>query len=195
MVAKVIISGNQVKISGAYGLGVEDFWGYPAWPKSYKRVLYFKGSEAWLILRSIAIKLDGKIEFTNNWLVMYYLLTLYSPLLVSRPRGRLLKGALRCCLRCSCLLIGGCYIFWSVGICCKIPLHLITQGLKLQHKGYAMKTPLWQTCVGTPPWACPPTGWSEWTWLHLITQGLMLQYKGYSMKIPLWQRIFSANIY
>ena len=65
VVAKVTISGNQVKISGAYGLGLEDFWGYPAWPKSYKRALYFKGSEAWQVLRSIAIKLDSKIEFTR----------------------------------------------------------------------------------------------------------------------------------
>ena len=63
VVAKVIISGNKIEISGAYGLGLEDFWSYPSWPKSYKRILYFKGSEAWLILRRIAIKLDGKIEY------------------------------------------------------------------------------------------------------------------------------------
>ena len=63
IVAKVIITGNQVKISGAYGLGLEDFWGYPAWPRSYKRAIYFKGSEAWIVLRKIAIKLDGKIEY------------------------------------------------------------------------------------------------------------------------------------
>ncbi len=63
VVAKVTIAGNQVKISGAHGLGLEDFWGYPAWPKSYKRVEFFKGSESWQILKSIAIKLDSKIEF------------------------------------------------------------------------------------------------------------------------------------
>jgi hypothetical protein len=44
-------------------LGLEDFWGYPAWPKSYKRIIYFKESEAWLVLRRIAIKLDGKMEY------------------------------------------------------------------------------------------------------------------------------------
>jgi hypothetical protein len=66
VVAKVVISGNQVRISGAYGLGLEDFWGYPAWPKSYKRAVYFKGSEAWLILRHIAIKLDDKISYTKT---------------------------------------------------------------------------------------------------------------------------------
>src|SRR5215210_3686357 len=56
-VAKVEINGDQVKITGGYGLGLEDFWGFPAWPKSYKRISYFKGSEAWLVLRRIAIKL------------------------------------------------------------------------------------------------------------------------------------------
>ncbi len=63
IVAKVIIAGNQVKISGAYGLGLEDFWAYPAWPKSYTRATYFKGSEAWIVLKRIAIKLDSKIEY------------------------------------------------------------------------------------------------------------------------------------
>lgn len=63
VVAKVVIAGNKVEISGGYGLGLEDFWGYPAWPKSYKPIIYFKGSEAWQILRQIAIKLDGKMEF------------------------------------------------------------------------------------------------------------------------------------
>lgn len=63
IVAKAIIQGNKVKISGAFGIGLEDFWGYPAWPRSYKRAVYFKGSEAWIVLRRIAIKLDGKIEY------------------------------------------------------------------------------------------------------------------------------------
>lgn len=65
VIAKVVINGNNVEISGGYGLGKEDFWGYPSWPKSYKRIVYFKESEAWKILRRIAIKLDGKIEFTK----------------------------------------------------------------------------------------------------------------------------------
>ena len=66
IIAKIVIDKTQVKISGAYGLGVEDFWGYPDWPKTYKRVVYFKGSEAWLILRRIAIKLDGKIVYKKE---------------------------------------------------------------------------------------------------------------------------------
>lgn len=65
LVTKVLIAANKIEISGGYGLGQEDFWGYPTWPKSYKRIVYFKGSEAWLILRRIAIKLDGKIEYNK----------------------------------------------------------------------------------------------------------------------------------
>jgi len=63
VIAKVVIDGNTIKITGGYGLGLEDFWSYPAWPKSYKRIIYFKESEAWIIIRQIAIKLDGKMEF------------------------------------------------------------------------------------------------------------------------------------
>lgn len=63
VIAKVVIENDKVKISGGYGLGMEDFWGYPAWPKSYKRIIYFKGSESWKVLRRIAIKFDSKIEY------------------------------------------------------------------------------------------------------------------------------------
>ena len=63
VVAKVIIKGNTVEISGAYGLGYADFWGFPGWPKGYTRVTYYKESEAWHVLRQIALKLDGKLSF------------------------------------------------------------------------------------------------------------------------------------
>jgi len=66
VVAKVVIQNTRIEITGGYGLGLEDFWGYPAWPKSYKQIVYFKGSEAWQILRQIAIKLDGKMEFLKR---------------------------------------------------------------------------------------------------------------------------------
>ena len=65
VIAKVIIKGNKVGISGGYGIRKEDFWGYLSWPKSYKRSIYFEESEAFRILRQIAIKLDGKIEFAK----------------------------------------------------------------------------------------------------------------------------------
>ena len=64
--ARIVINNNLVEITGAYGLGYEDFWGFPSWPKGYKRVIYFKESEAWKVLRRIAIKLDGKISFSRD---------------------------------------------------------------------------------------------------------------------------------
>ena len=67
VVAKVVIQGYQVLISGAFGLGSEDFWGDPGWPKSYKRVLFYnKGNDEWWRIRSIALKLDGKIEYVKR---------------------------------------------------------------------------------------------------------------------------------
>jgi hypothetical protein len=65
VIVKVVINNNKIEISGGYGLGLEDFWGYPAWPKSYERIVYYKGSESWRKLRRIAIKLDGKMEFSK----------------------------------------------------------------------------------------------------------------------------------
>ncbi|HEX6170244.1 MAG TPA: hypothetical protein VFZ33_11140 [Chitinophagaceae bacterium] len=67
VVAKIVIVGNKVEISGAVGLGSQDFWGDPGWPKSFKRISYYnKGSEEWWRMRSIALKLDGKIEYTKR---------------------------------------------------------------------------------------------------------------------------------
>ena len=67
LIAVVIITGNKVEISGAYGLGKDDYWGFPSvLPKSYKPVVYFKGSQGWKVIRQIAIKLDGKIEYINT---------------------------------------------------------------------------------------------------------------------------------
>lgn len=66
VIAKVVVSGNRVEITGAYGLGPQDFWGYPAWPKSYTRIGYFKGSEGWKVLRRIGMKLEGKIEYVKS---------------------------------------------------------------------------------------------------------------------------------
>jgi hypothetical protein len=65
VIVKVVINNNKIEISGGKGLGIEDFWGYPGWPRSYERIVYYKGSESWLKLRRIAIKLDGKMEFSK----------------------------------------------------------------------------------------------------------------------------------
>jgi len=63
VIAKVVIKGNTVEISGAYGLGYQDFWGFPDWPRGYNEVIYYKESESWKIIRKIALKLDGKLSF------------------------------------------------------------------------------------------------------------------------------------
>ncbi|MBK8520286.1 MAG: hypothetical protein IPL54_05175 [Chitinophagaceae bacterium] len=66
VIAKVVIIGNKVEISGAYGLGYQDFWGFPDWPRGYSEVIYYKESESWKIIRKIALKLDGKLSFYNQ---------------------------------------------------------------------------------------------------------------------------------
>lgn len=63
VIAKAVIKDNTVEISGAYGLGYEDFWGFPGHPKGYKEIIYYKESESWKVIRKIALKLDGKLSF------------------------------------------------------------------------------------------------------------------------------------
>ena len=67
VIAKIVITGNKVEISGAYNLVQQDFWGEPAWPTSYKRISYVnKGTDTWIWIRRIALKLDGKIEYSRK---------------------------------------------------------------------------------------------------------------------------------
>lgn len=62
--AKIVIVGNKIEISGLQALGYQDFWGEPGRPKSFNRISYNnKGSEEWWRIRSIALKLDGKLEY------------------------------------------------------------------------------------------------------------------------------------
>ncbi len=64
--AKVVIAGNKVEISGLQSLGYQDFWGEPGRPRSSTRISYNnKGSEEWWRIRSIAMKLDGKMEYAK----------------------------------------------------------------------------------------------------------------------------------
>lgn len=63
VIAKAVIIGNRVEIFGAYGLGYQDFWGFPDWPRGYSEIIYYKESESWKIIRKIALKLDGKLSF------------------------------------------------------------------------------------------------------------------------------------
>ena len=65
--AKVVIVGNKVEISGLQALGYQDFWGEAGRPRSSSRISYInKGSEEWWKIRSIALKLDGKIEYEKK---------------------------------------------------------------------------------------------------------------------------------
>jgi hypothetical protein len=65
--AKIVIVGNKVEISGLQALGYQDFWGEPGRPRSFNRISYNnKGSEEWWRIRSIALKLDGKIEYMKR---------------------------------------------------------------------------------------------------------------------------------
>ena len=49
--AKIVIVGNKVEISGASGLGSQDFWGDPGRAKDFKRISYInKGTEEWWML-------------------------------------------------------------------------------------------------------------------------------------------------
>lgn len=66
MMVKAVIRNNTVELSGAYGLYNVDFWGFPSWPKGFQRVIYYKESDTWRILRSIAIKIDGKMSFVKE---------------------------------------------------------------------------------------------------------------------------------
>ena len=65
--AKIVIVGAKVEISGLQALGYQDFWGEPGRPRSFNRISYNnKGSEEWWRIRTIALKLDGKIEYTKT---------------------------------------------------------------------------------------------------------------------------------
>ena len=65
--ANVVIVGNKIEISGLQALGYQDFWGEPGRPRSFNRISYNnKGSEEWWKIRSIALKLDGKIEYVKR---------------------------------------------------------------------------------------------------------------------------------
>ena len=65
--AQAVIVGNKIEISGLQALGYQDFWGEPGRPRSFNRISYNnKGSEEWWRIRSIALKLDGKVEYAKK---------------------------------------------------------------------------------------------------------------------------------
>lgn len=62
---KAIITGNTVTFSGVYGLIKINDWGYTATPKNYQRIIYYKGSKTWKLLKQVSEKMGGQITYTN----------------------------------------------------------------------------------------------------------------------------------
>lgn len=64
-VANAVLNGNQVILSGVYGLKRINDWGYTSSPKNYKRVHYFKGSKGWKLIMQVAETIGGQISFSQ----------------------------------------------------------------------------------------------------------------------------------
>jgi hypothetical protein len=63
--ARVIINGYTVTLKGAYGLKKIDDWGYTQSPKSYNRIIYYKGSKGWKLLMQVANRMSGQITYSK----------------------------------------------------------------------------------------------------------------------------------
>lgn len=64
-IVKAKIIGNTVVLSGVYGMKKINDFGYTDQPKSYKPIVYFKGSKAWQLLLQIADLLNGEISYSK----------------------------------------------------------------------------------------------------------------------------------
>jgi hypothetical protein len=64
-IVNAIFNDKQIILSGVYGLKKINDWGYTASPKSYKRIIYFKGSKGWKLLIKIAQTIGGEISFSR----------------------------------------------------------------------------------------------------------------------------------
>lgn len=60
---KAIITGNTITFSGVYGLIKINDWGYTVTPKNYQRIIYYKGSKTWKLLKQVAEKVGGQITY------------------------------------------------------------------------------------------------------------------------------------
>lgn len=58
-----IIKGNTVTMTGVYGLKRIDDFGYTQSPKDYQKIMYYKGSKGWELLKGVAEKINGQITF------------------------------------------------------------------------------------------------------------------------------------
>ena len=57
------IKGNTVTLTGIYGLTKIDDFGYTRSPKDYKRIIYYKGSKGWELLKIVAEKIGEQITY------------------------------------------------------------------------------------------------------------------------------------
>ncbi|MFZ1785379.1 MAG: hypothetical protein WAU23_09240 [Ferruginibacter sp.] len=62
-IVRAIIAGNNVTLSGVYGLIKINDWGYTETPKNYQPMIYYQGSKTWKLLKQVAEKLGGQITF------------------------------------------------------------------------------------------------------------------------------------
>ncbi len=60
-----IIKGNTVIISGIYGLTKIDDFGYTRSAKEYQRIIYYKGSKGWDLLKTVAERIGGQMTFSK----------------------------------------------------------------------------------------------------------------------------------
>jgi hypothetical protein len=61
--ARAVINGYTITLTGSYGLKKMDDWGYTQSPKSYNRIIYYKGSKGWKLLMQVANRLGGQITY------------------------------------------------------------------------------------------------------------------------------------
>lgn len=61
-VVQAVIDGNQVTLSGIYGLKKINDWGYTATSKNYKPIIYYKGSKTWKLLERVANDIGGEVS-------------------------------------------------------------------------------------------------------------------------------------
>jgi hypothetical protein len=62
-IINAILNDKQIILSGVYGLKKINDWGFTTSPKSYKRIIYFKGSKGWKLLIQIAQSIGGELSF------------------------------------------------------------------------------------------------------------------------------------
>lgn len=60
-----IIKGNTVTLTGIYGLTKIDDFGYTRSAKETQRIIYYKGSKGWELLKTVAEKIGGQITFSK----------------------------------------------------------------------------------------------------------------------------------